>query len=127
MPYGRESVNNTTSKLEKMFNPSLGGAFILVSTLFLLSCVTFYLALVIESGKLSLGLEEMRKSKRSMRNLQPHGRPYQTEMDEDEKYGVRMEYETKFNQVVIDEERGHEERMNEEIEDIFESSRKTDI
>lgn len=50
-----------------------------------------------------------------------------TEMDEDEKYGVRMEYETKFNQVVIDEERGHEERMNEEIEDIFESSRKTDI
>lgn len=50
-----------------------------------------------------------------------------TEMDEDEKYGVRMEYETKFNQVVIDEERGREERMNEEIEDIFESSRKTDI
>lgn len=65
-----------------------------------------------------------------MRNLQPHRQPYQTEMDEDEKYGVRMEYETKFNQVVIDEERGREERMNEEnedIEDIFESSRKTDI
>ncbi len=65
-----------------------------------------------------------------MRNLQLHGQPYQTEMDEDEKYGVRMEYETKFNQVVIDEERGREERMNEEseeIEDIFESSRKTDI
>jgi len=38
-----------------------------------------------------------------------------------------MEYETKFNQVVIDEERRCEERMNEEIEDIFESSRKTDI
>lgn len=38
-----------------------------------------------------------------------------------------MEYETKFNQVVIDEERRREERMNEEIEDIFESSRKTDI
>lgn len=64
MPYGWESVNNTTSKVEKMFNPSLGGAFILVSTLFLLSCVSFYLALVIESGKLSLGLEEMRKSEK---------------------------------------------------------------
>lgn len=48
-------------------------------------------------------------------------------MDGDEKYGVRMEYETKFNQVVIDEERRREERMNEEIEDIFESSMKTDI
>lgn len=44
-----------------------------------------------------------------------------TEMDEDEKYRVRMEYETKFNQVVIDEERRRKERMNEEIEDILES------
>jgi len=61
MPYGWESVDNTTSKLEKMFNLSLGGAFLLVSTWFLLSCVTFYLALVIELGKPSLGLEEMRK------------------------------------------------------------------
>jgi len=30
-------------------------------------------------------------------------------MDEDEKYGMRMEYETKFNQVVIDEERRRKE------------------
>lgn len=64
MPYGWESVNNMTSKVEKMFNLSLGVAFLLVSTLFLLSCVTFHLALVIESGKLSLGLEEMRKSEK---------------------------------------------------------------
>ena len=64
MPYGWESINNMTSKMEKMFNLSLGGAFLLISTMFLLSCVTFYLALVIESGKLSLGLEEMRKSEK---------------------------------------------------------------
>lgn len=69
MPYGWESVNNMTSKVEKMFNLSLGGAFLLVSTLFLLSCVTFYLALVIESVKPSLGLEEMRKSEKKHAEL----------------------------------------------------------
>jgi len=43
-----------------------------------------------------------------------------TEIDEDEKNRIRMEYQTKFNQVVINEERRRKQRMNEEIEGIFE-------
>lgn len=48
MLYGLESVNNTISEVAKMFDLSLGGMFLLVSALFLLSCVTFYFAFAIE-------------------------------------------------------------------------------
>lgn len=139
-----------------MFDLRLGGIFLLIAALFLLSCVTFYIAFVIETGKLSLGLEEMRNSEKKhvehpatwrdgamaigmdVKKYEGHTstlverypmamdnlirlKRLSTEMDEDEKYRVRMEYETKFNQVVIDEERRRKERMNEEIEDILES------
>ncbi|WP_214771566.1 hypothetical protein [Exiguobacterium sp. s133] len=40
---------------------SLGGIFLVVLALFMLSAVCFYIALVIESGKLSLGLEELKE------------------------------------------------------------------
>jgi len=57
-----ESVDSKISDVEKMFDLSSGGIFLLI--LFLRYCVTFYFALVIESGKLSLGLEEMRTSEK---------------------------------------------------------------
>lgn len=57
-----ESVDSKISDVEKMFDLSSGGIFLLI--LFLPYCVTFYFALVIESGKLSLGLEEMRTSEK---------------------------------------------------------------
>lgn len=43
-----------------MFDLSLGGMFLLILALFMLAAICFYLALVLESGKLSLGLEELK-------------------------------------------------------------------
>lgn len=47
-----------------MFDLSLGGIFLLVLAMFMLSAICFYIALVIESGKLSLGLEELKERPR---------------------------------------------------------------
>lgn len=127
-----ESVDSKISDVEKMFDLSSGGIFLLILELFLLYCVTFYFALVIESGKLSLGLEEMRTSEKKhtespatwrdgamavVVDLEKYERHMSafierypipmdnltrmewltTEMDEDEKNRIRMEFQTKFD------------------------------
>lgn len=47
-----ESVDSKISDMEKMFDLSADAIFLLMLALLLLYCVTFYSALVIESGKL---------------------------------------------------------------------------
>lgn len=138
-----------------MFDLSLGGMFLLVLALFMLMCIILYLALVLESGKLSLGLEELKTPERK-----PTTRPatwrdgalaigidmgkydkyagalieryplamdnliklewLSVDMNEEEKYRVRREYELKFDEVVRDEDQRQRERMSEEIESVME-------